>query len=402
MLIPESKMITSFRSHGKSVFLHKLMGYILILSIFPSMTLISCQSSSERIPTVTVEPKATSTHTPSVPTDTQVSINLATITDTPEPLNSPTPSQIPATPDFSNPPIPQKIDAWRPPVYPVPWIPSPQDHFYFVNPIAAYDIDQAYSTYSYGDVFFDNVVHTGIDIPGDVGIPIRAAGDGKVIYSGQGVYRGGNNVIDDPYGKAIVIEHSFTYQGEPLFTLYAHLDEILVSEGETVKSGQRIGSMGTTGKTTGPHLHFEVRVGKNEYFSTRNPDLWLSPPIGWGVLVAQILTYDGLLHEQQVVYLYRAEDDLIGDEIDDILWIGKSYQNEAINSDPYYRENLTISNIPAGTYLVSIPVTKIGYAYQKKVEIKPGQVTFVKFHVWRGFTEDLPPPTPTVIFSPAP
>jgi hypothetical protein len=114
------------------------------------------------------------------------------------------------------------------------------------------------------------------------------------------------------------------------------------------------------------------------------------------------LTYEGLLHEQQIVYLYRSEDDLKGDEIDDILWIGKSYQNEAINSDPYYRENLTISNIPAGKYLVSIPVTNIGYVYQKKVEIKSGQVTFVKFHVWRGFTEDTPPPTPTVFFSPSP
>jgi murein DD-endopeptidase MepM/ murein hydrolase activator NlpD len=376
--------------------------WILILLILLLMIMTGCQSRTAGPATLTPTPTIFITQTPVTPTDTQVSVNLATITSTPEPIISPTASQIPATPEFSMSPVQQKIDAWRPPVYPVPWIPSPQDHFYFRNPIAAFDIDEAFSTYSYGDVFFEDVVHTGIDIPGDIGTPILAAGDGTVIYAGQGVYRGGNDVFDDPYGKAIVIEHSFTYQGESLFTLYAHLDEILVSKGDFVKTGQNIGSMGKTGKTTGPHLHFEVRVGKNEYFSTRNPDLWLSPPIGWGVLVGQILTYEGRLHEQQFVYLYRSEEDLKGDEIDDILWIGKSYQNEAINSDPYYRENLTISNIPAGTYQVSIPVTEIGFAYQRKVEIKPGQVTFVKFHVWRGFTQDVAPPTPTVFFSPAP
>ena len=82
------------------------------------------------------------------------------------------------------------------------------------------------------------------------------------------MYRGGQDVFDDPYGKAIVIEHSFKYNGEALYTLYAHLDELLVVKGEVVQSGQKIGLMGNTGKTTGPHLHFEVRVGKNEYFSS--------------------------------------------------------------------------------------------------------------------------------------
>jgi len=365
-------------------------------------TMIGCQAYSSENVTMAVPAEEIPSQTPPRPTETQVSLNLATITTTTEPEISPTPSPIAPTPEFSVPPVGQTINAWRPPVYPVPWVPSPQDHFYFNNPIAAFAIDEAYSTYSYGDVFFEDVVHSGIDIPGDIGTPIMATGDGKVIYAGQGVYRGGNEIHDDPYGKAIVIEHSFRYQGEALFTLYAHLDEIQVSVGDTVKSGQQIGLMGKTGKTTGPHLHFEVRVGKNEYFSTRNPDLWLSPPIGWGVLVGQVLTYEGRLHEQQIVYLYRSEDNLKGDEIDDILWTGKSYQNEAINSDPYYLENLTISNIPAGTYLLSIPVTNIGFAYQKKIEIKPGQVTFFKFHVWRGFTNDLPPPTPTVFFSPSP
>ena len=340
------------------------------------------------------------TFTPSEPTDTQVSLNLATITPTLIPAVSPTPSPIPVTPEFSIPPNPQGLfHPWRPPVYPVPWIPSPQDHFYFSNPIAAYDIEPAFTTYGYGDVFFEDVVHTGIDIPGDIGTPVLAAGDGEVIYAGLGVYRGGQDVLDDPYGNAVVIEHNFGYQGENLFTLYAHLDEIQVFEGQKIKSGDQIGLMGKTGRTTGPHLHFEVRVGTNEYFSTRNPDLWISPPQGWGLLVGQILTFEGRLLEQQVVYLYL--QDPRPDEDYPDPWIGKSYQNEAINSDPYYKENLTIANLPAGTYLLSIPVTEIGYSYQGLIEIKPGQITFIKFNLWRGFTVGLPP-TPEAIFSPSP
>ncbi len=340
--------------------------------------------------------------TPSEPTETHVSLNLTTLTPTAVPEISSTPEPIPPTPDLSNYPDPQKsFTAWRPPVYPVPWVPSPQDHFYFSNPIAAYAIDPAHSTYGYGDVFFEDVVHTGIDIPGDIGTPILAAGDGKIIYAGFGVYRGGNEIFDDPYGKAVVIEHSFGYQGESLFTLYAHLDEILVEKGQDVTTGDQIGLMGETGKTTGPHLHFEVRVGKNEYFSTRNPDLWISPPQGWGILVGQILTYEGRLLEQQAVYIYPIKEQVPQDESINYLWIGKSYQNQAINSDPYYKENLTIANIPAGTYILSIPVTSIGYSYQKIIEILPGQVTFIKFNLWRGFTLENPP-TPEVFFSPSP
>jgi murein DD-endopeptidase MepM/ murein hydrolase activator NlpD len=340
------------------------------------------------------------TITPSEPTNTQVSLNLSTLTPTLLPAVSPTPTPIPVTPEFSIPPNPlSSFHPWRPPVYPIPWIPSPQDHFYFANPIASYDIEPAYVTYGYGDVFFEDVVHTGIDIPGDIGTPVLAAGDGKVIYAGLGIYRGGEDVLDDPYGNAIVLEHSFNYQGEKLYTLYAHLDEIQVVEGQKVRTGDQIGLMGNTGKTTGPHLHFEVRIGTNEYFSTRNPDLWISPPQGWGLLVGQILTFEGRLLEQQVVYLYLQEPKSDGDYPDP--WIGKSYQNEAINSDPYYKENLTIANLPAGTYLLSIPVTEIGYSYQGLIEIKPGQITFIKFNLWRGFTVGVPP-TPEVFFSPSP
>ena len=88
--------------------------------------------------------------------------------------------------------------------------------------------------------------HTGIDIKGNRGDPIKGAGSGKVVYSG---WMGG-------YGKVIVIEHS---NGQS--TLYAHCSTLLVGKGANVSSGQLVAKVGTTGRSTGPHLHFEVRNG---------------------------------------------------------------------------------------------------------------------------------------------
>ena len=91
-------------------------------------------------------------------------------------------------------------------------------------------------------------MHTGIDIDAGNGSPIRAAADGVVVWSGD---RGG-------YGLCTIIDH-----GGNLATLYAHQSRTGVAEGATVKRGQVIGAVGSTGFSTGPHLHFEVRVGGN-------------------------------------------------------------------------------------------------------------------------------------------
>lgn len=89
-------------------------------------------------------------------------------------------------------------------------------------------------------------IHKGIDLAADPGTPIKAAATGEVIYS-DNKQRG--------YGNLIIIQHA-----DDFVTVYAHNRRNLVDEGETVRQGAVIAELGNTGRSTGPHLHFEIRL----------------------------------------------------------------------------------------------------------------------------------------------
>ena len=96
--------------------------------------------------------------------------------------------------------------------------------------------------------------HRGIDITAPLGTPVAAAGAGRITQASK---QGG-------YGLTVVIDH-----GDGLLTRYAQLDDMTVRWGDVVAAGERIGAVGSSGRSTGPHLHFEVRRG----------DEWVDPAL---------------------------------------------------------------------------------------------------------------------------
>ena len=111
---------------------------------------------------------------------------------------------------------------------------------YFIEPLVHYHKTQSLHG------------HNGVDLGASVGEPILAAADGQVIISRMG-WNGG-------YGNYVVIQHDNGTQ-----TVYGHASKLIATEGQMVKQGQTIALVGSTGMSTGPHLHVEVRGGKNTF-----------------------------------------------------------------------------------------------------------------------------------------
>jgi murein DD-endopeptidase MepM/ murein hydrolase activator NlpD len=109
----------------------------------------------------------------------------------------------------------------------------------WVLPIQGYHL-----TAGFGEYGLWSHAHTGQDFAAPVGTPVRALADGVVIFA----------AYDGAYGNKIAIQHE-----DGLVTWYAHLSAYEVAEGDKVQGGQLIGRVGSTGNTTGPHLHLEIR-----------------------------------------------------------------------------------------------------------------------------------------------
>jgi murein DD-endopeptidase MepM/ murein hydrolase activator NlpD len=345
----------------------------------PATSMTSTPTASSPASLIT-PPEASPSSTP------KVVLSLPSISPT-GPLPTETPIPIPsatfgAMQLFFPTVIPVEGAEYRPPLYPTPWALMPFDHFYFAAPISASYPGDPVSDYRYGGIYFSpDVIHSGIDLPAPRGAEVLAAGSGTVVWAGIGLYSGSQYNIKDPYGLAVAIRHDFGYKSQLLYTVYAHMEEVDVIVGQWVTTGDVVGHVGSTGMTTGPHLHFEVRLGDNDFWETRNPELWISPPQGDGVLVGRVMSTYGERLDSYQFYLKSLDTE----EQYSVI----TYGPLTANSDAYYNENVVLGDLPAGVYELNLPYG----ALNRKVtaQILPGQITYFSFSGYNGFDFTLPP-----------
>jgi len=335
---------------------------LLIVLLLLTLVLAACDSSDEgpqvvaaTLPAQGIALQPTATHTPTLtPSPTQTPVPP---TQTPIPTVTAQPPTATAAP--TEPPEPQR-----------------EDRFALRRPIRVSDSntqrDYLDRTYPYGDTQGGTRdVHSGVEFFNPTGTTVIAAGPGRVIYAGTDA-----EVLIGPrnnyYGNVIIIEHDHVRspEGDPVYSLYAHLDRIIVVENGVVSLGMPIGEVGETGIAIGPHLHFEVRVGDDpfDFNSTRNPDMWLTPYPGNGLIAGRIIDATGNPVSGLTV---DVRSQRTGNQL-----YGFSYGGPPANSDVVWEENFTRGDLPAGQYVVTVSQDGVTQ-YSSRVTVEDQTMTWL-------------------------
>ncbi len=238
-------------------------------------------------------------------------------------------------------------------------------------------------TYLYGTTRLGDLdVHHGEEFENPKGTPLYAVADGTIVAVGSDAepvcgndYKTvcGASLSPDTngfYGKLIVIRLWEEYRGQSVYALYGHINSFSVEVGDDVKKGDQIGTIGSEGVALGPHLHFETRLGVNDYAHTRNPILWMTPLSGRGSLAGHYTDAKGNPVRGAIVNIYRADTDTF-------RLSTETYSRDrwpAVNPDDEIGENFAMGDLPVGEYIVRIA----GQPYISRVTIQEGKLSFVE------------------------
>ncbi|MGJ3237789.1 MAG: M23 family metallopeptidase [Anaerolineae bacterium] len=277
-------------------------------------------------------------------------------------------------------------DNWNIPalVPPLSRDPEGRDHYWFRRPIESDGNNRVLLSYTYGaGGFFGSRIHHGIDMPNPEGEEVYAAAAGEVIFASDGrVTDDGVNIFQNTsvYGNVVYLRHEFGFDGQPIYTLYAHLLTTLVTEGDFVQAGDPIALVGSTGQVTGSHVHFEVRIGGDgdqihpRYGDTYNPTLWMVPYVNHGVIAGRVLDVDGNFVDNATVTIRNR----LGVVASVPTYTFQNTVND-VNPDPLWGENFAVGDIPVGTYEV---LTRINEQLViEQVQVREGMTAFVELQL---------------------
>lgn len=271
------------------------------------------------------------------------------------------------------------VEGWNPPALKGPLAVHPFDHYWLIRPVGSNNTNFGLGYYPYGSDGPGNDlrIHHGIDIANPIGVEVFSAGDGTVVWADKGHLNEYESIT--AYGNTIVVEHDFGYNGQRVYTLYAHLSAILVGKGEHIQSGQIIGLIGNTGQVTGPHVHFEIRIGRDSYYATRNPVLWMMPYVGTGVIAGRITFPDkGVVADALILLIDRTTGRIIERT--------NSYAGFGVNGDDNWGENFVFADVPIGRYLITSRTSTI--TWSGEVNVIPGATNWVSLERYTPDTSD--------------
>jgi len=323
------------------------------------LVLAACATETATpLPTVVV--KVVVPDTPTV-TRTPPPTITATVTADPTPTTTPT---LEATPTATPPRIPT-LDLGRFPLPPATFGGEP--HLFLARPIGAGGNVFVASNYRYGSTWSGQLeTHHGVEFANPQGTPIVAVGPGTVYYAGSDAERP-FGPRPNFYGNLVVLQLAQGWQGRPVFALYGHMDTVTVTAGQTVTTGEVLGTVGTTGVAYGPHLHFEVRLDSPEsYWATRNPELWLAPAGGAGVVALRVTNERGQ-HLPGMRVTFTCSDG--AQRFLDTYW------DTSVTPDDTYGENAAMTDVPAGYCKFETPWG--GKTLSLETTIVAGTVNFV-------------------------
>ena len=271
--------------------------------------------------------------------ETAVPTQSATDIPTMTPTNAPT-STVTLTPTATHTPIP----TFTPPALAGT---SPNEHYWFYRPIVEGSTNWTDKVYPYGSTRGGELrPHHGVEFNVPSGTDVYAVASGTVVHAGDDKTQKFGPEFNF-YGNLVVIQHDTKYRGQNVYTLYAHLSVPLVAQGQRVEARQVIAQSGGTGVADGSHLHFEVRVGANNYASTRNPRLWIYPFDGFGTVAGTIKFRNGAYAEAAPITLTRLD-------AKSRYYGSTSYEGNTVQRDNQWQENFVIDDVVEGYYQIVV------------------------------------------------
>lgn len=246
---------------------------------------------------------------------------------------------------------------------------SGNDHYWLRRPVPEGGTVWTDKAYPYGSTRNRTLrPHHGVEFYVPTGTPVLATASGTVVVAGsdsESIY----GPHADFYGNLVVIQLDSALEGERVYTLYGHLSDIFVSEGQRVDAEQVIAYSGATGVADGAHLHFEVRVGANTYASTRNPLLWLYPFPEHGTVAGRVTWPTGEAVSEVAVFLRRID-------APSRYAATTTYARGEVNPDDNWQENFALDDVVAGYY--EVEVRNGSKKYRTEVWVYPYQTSFVE------------------------